>query len=304
MSERALKLLAVAVLGLGLIWLAVSFLPGGGGGPAGPSEALAAFFDGVTPESVSSLRIRSPEGSEEVGLSRESGEWKVNGFRADSGTVARFWEAIESAGVGDLVASNPANHARMGVSPDSAWRMDLELAEGTRSILVGSPGARYGTAFVRLPGEDQVYLLTGNLRSQATRTLDDWRNKRVASVDTTAVWQIEVERDEGGFALERADSLWVLEDGTNANSSSVRGMLGEMARLEATGFHEAGDSLTALEATVRALGQGGEVYLTLEIGSGEGDRWARAAGDSITYLLPSWRVSRILPNLEAVRGEG
>lgn len=304
MSERALKALAVAVVSLGLIWFAVSFLPGGGGGTAGPMGALATFFDGVTPESVSDLRIQGPEGSEEVGLRRESGEWRVNGFRADSGTVARFWEALQSAEVGDLVASNPGNHARMGVSADSAWRMDLELAGGPRSILVGSPGSRFGSAFVRLPDEDQVYLLTGNLRSQVTRTLDDWRNKRVASVDTTAVWRIEVERDEGGFLLERADSLWALEDGTDASLSSVRGILGEMARLDATGFHEEGDSLPPLEATIRAVGQGGEVYLTLEIGSGEGDRWARAAGDSITYRLPSWRVSRILPDLESVRGEG
>jgi hypothetical protein len=304
MSERALKALVVAVAGLGLIWLAVSFLPGGGGGPTGPSGTLATFFDGVTPEAVSNLRIQGPEGSEEVGLRREGGEWKVNGFRADSATVARFWEAIESAEVGDLVASNPANHARMGVSPDSAWRMELELAGGPRSILVGSPGSRYGTAFVRLPEEDQVYLLTGNLRSQVARPLDDWRNKRVASVDTTAVWRIEVEREEDGFSLERADSLWALGDGGDANPSSVRGILGEMARLDATGFHEEGDSLPSLEATVRAVGQGGEVYLTLEIGSGEGDRWARAEGDSIIYRLPSWRVSRILPDLESVRGEG
>ena len=126
--------------------------------------------------------------------------------------------------------------------------MELELAGGPRSILVGSPGSRYGTAFVRLPDEDEVYLLTGNLRSQVTRPLDDWRNKRVASVDTTAVWRIEVERDEGGFSLERADSLWVLEGGTNANLSSVRGILGEMARLDASGFHEEGDSLPAGKA--------------------------------------------------------
>jgi len=303
MSEKTLKILFIAVVGLGLLWLAVSFLPGGGGRSAGPSGALASFFEGVSPESVSSLVIRGPDG-EEVGLSRENGEWKVSGFRADSATMDRFWEAMESAEVGDLVASNPGNHPRMGVSPDSAWTMELGLAGGSRSILVGSPGSRYGTAFVRNPDEDQVYLLTGNLRSQVTRPLDEWRNKRVATVDTTGVWRIEVDRNEDGYSLERADSLWTLDDGTGADPTAVRGILGEMARLDANGFYEEGDSLPALEATIRALGQGGEIFLTLELGSGEGDRWARAEGDSIIYRLPSWRVSRILPDLEDVRGGG
>jgi hypothetical protein len=304
MSERALKLLMVAVVGFAILWLAVSFLPGGGGGSAEPSGAIATFFDEVTPESVSTLSILGPEGDPRIDFRRESGEWKVNGFRADSSTVSRFWESVAEAEVGDLVASNPTNHPRMGVSADRAWTMELGLAGGSRTLLVGNSGSRYGTAFVRLPGEDQVFLLTGNLRSQVTHSLDDWRNKRVASADTTAVWQIEVEKDEGGYTLERGDSLWTLAEGTDANMTSVRGILGEMARLDASGFYEESDSLPDLEATVRALDQEGEVRLTLEIGSGEGDRWVRAAGDSIIYRIPSWRASRILPDLETVTGGG
>ncbi|MGD2121152.1 MAG: DUF4340 domain-containing protein [Gemmatimonadota bacterium] len=304
MSERTLKLLLIAVVGLAVLWLGVSYFPGGGGGSAGPSEDMATLFDDVTPESVSRLSLRGPAGEEEIDLRRENGEWKVNGFRADSATVARFWEALKEAEVGDLVASNPANHPRMGVSADSAWTMELGLAGGSRSLLMGSSGARYGTSFVRLPDADQVYLLTGNLRSQVTRSLDDWRNKRVATVDTAGVWRIELERDEGGYTLERADSLWVLGDGAEANPTSVRGILGEIARLDATGFYEEGDSLPGLEATLRALDQAGGVRLILEVGSGEGDRWVRAAGDSITYQVASWRVSRLLPDLEAVTGGG
>jgi hypothetical protein len=88
MSERTLKVLAIAVVGLGLLWLVVSVLPGGGGSAA-PSGAIASFFDGVTPESVSELTFRNPEGDEEIRMLREAGEWTVNGYRADSATVRR-----------------------------------------------------------------------------------------------------------------------------------------------------------------------------------------------------------------------
>jgi len=302
MSDRALKALALAVVGLGLVWLIVSVLPGGRG--ADPSETMSAFFDDVTPESVTRIGIQGPEDGEGAEIFRENGEWKVNGFRADPTTLARIWEAVDNAEVRDLVASNPANHGRMGVSPDSAWKMELNLAGGTRSILVGGPGRQFGTAFARLPDEDQVYLLAGNLRSQVTRSLDEWRNKRVAAVDTAAVWRIQVELPEGLYSLARGDSLWVLGDGAEADPTAVRGMLGEMARLDATGFFQEGDSIPPLQGTIRAMDEGGEVLARLEVGAGEGDRWVRAAGDTILYRVASWRATRLLPDLEAVTGGG
>lgn len=304
MSERALKALLGTVAGLGLLWLLITFFPRGDGGAGEPSSALSGFFDGVTAEAVSALRFRSPEDGAEVVLRREGGEWKVNGFRADSANLARFWEALGNAVVGDLVATNPANHPRMGLRADSAWTMEVEAPSGSRSLLVGDPGARYGTAFIRLPGEDEVHLLTGNLRSVITRPLDAWRNKRVATVDTAAIWRIEVDREDEGFAIERSDSLWVMEEGGGSDAATVRGILGEMARLDAAGFYESGDSLSARAGAVRAIDQGGAVRLALEIGSGEGDRWVRAEGDSIIYRIASWRANRIFPDRETVAGGG
>jgi hypothetical protein len=303
MSERALKALLGTLVGLLILWVAVSFLPRGDGGPSGPSGELSAFFEGVTPEGVTAMRFIGP-GEERVELKRMEGSWHVNSFRADSGTVARFWEAVGQAEVGDLVASNPANHSRLGVAEDSAWTFEVELPAGSRSLLVGKGGSRYGTAYIRFPGQDAVHLLEGNVRSHLTRSLDDWRNKRVASVDTAAVWRVEVERDDGGFALERADTLWVLAGGGATNATTVRGVLGEMARLDASGFYEDSDSLPGLGGTVRALDQEGGTLLYLEVGGGDGDRWLRAEGDSIIYRLSSWRAGRLLPSAEDVEGEG
>jgi hypothetical protein len=223
--------------------------------------------------------------------------------------VARFWEAMDQAEVGDLVASNPENHRRMGVAPDSAWTMEIEISDVTRSILVGNPGSRYGTVYVRHPEEDGVHLMMSSLRSQVIRGVDEWRNKRLAAVDTSAVWRIEVERGATGFNLQRADTTWVLEEGAETNPNTTRALLGEMVRLDASGFHEPGDSLAALEATLTALSEAGDTLLFLEIGGGDGDRWLRVMGDSVTYKAASYRASRLLPGLEQLRrsslpGEG
>lgn len=304
MSEKGLKLLAVTVGVLCLVWVAVNFLPRGGGGGGASSGALSSFFLGVTPESVTSVRFKPPGDEGDVELTRTVGKWTVNGFSADSGSVARLWEGMADATVGDRVGSNPANHPRLGVSSDSAWTLQVETSEGTRSLLVGKSGSRYGTAYIRLPDENDVYLLEAGLRPLITRTLDDWRDKRVARVDTAAVQRIELNREGSNVVLERADTLWVLGDGGEADGTTVRSLLGEMARMDATGFYAPQDSLSSLGGSVRALDTAGDTLLFLEVGSGEGDRWARVEGDSIVYRIPSWRVSRILPEVVDLRGEG
>jgi hypothetical protein len=303
-SEKGLKLLAVTVGVLCLVWVAVNFLPRGGGGGRASSGALSGFFLGVTPESVTSVRFQAPGDEGDVELTRTAGRWTVNSFSADSGSVARFWEGMADATVGDRVGSNPANHPRLGVSSDSAWTLQVETSEGTRSVLVGKSGSRYGTAYIRLPDENDVYLLEAGLRPLITRTLDDWRDKRVARVDTAAVQRIELNREGSNVVLERADTLWVLEDGGEADGTTVRSLLGEMARMDATGFYAPQDSLSSLGGSVRALDTAGDTLFFLEVGSGEGDRWARVEGDSIVYRIPSWRVSRILPEVAGLRGEG
>jgi hypothetical protein len=306
MSAKGLKILLGTLAGLFVIWLAVSVIPGGGSGPEGASGDLATFFDGVSAEGVSVVRFSQAADADPVELRRTEGAWRVNGFRTDSGTVARFWEAVGEAEVGDLVSTNPANQVRMGVSGDSAMTLELETASGTMTLLVGKGGPGFGTAYVRLPDEDATHLLRGNLRPHLTRSLDDWRNKRVATVDTTGVQRIEVNGEGGAFAVERSDTLWVLEGGADADLPTVRGILGEMARLDATGFYGPADAdtLPALGGTVTAVGESGDTLFFAEVGSGEGDRWLRVPGDSVVYRIASWRAGRLMPELEKVRGEG
>jgi len=304
-SENGLKALVGIIAVLIVIWATVTYLPRGGGvGGAPPSEALAGFFQGVTPESVTSVQFREPGGGASVTLERGEGSWTVNGFRADSATVARFWEAVGEAKVADLVGSNPDNHPRLGVTADSAWTVEVHQAQGTRSLLVGKSGTRYGTAYVRLPDQAEVYLLEGGLRPTLTRALDDWRSKRIARVDTSAVQQIELDRGGARYTLQRADSTWVMADGSEADGTTVRDLLSELARMDASGFYGAQDSLPLLAGTLRALDRTGQPLFYMEIGSGEGDRWVRVEGDSILYRVASWRASRILPALGSSAGEG
>jgi hypothetical protein len=303
MSGRALKTLVLALAALCLIWVLLTLMPSGDGGQ-GPPPSVAELFHGANSESVREIRIDGGDREEPLLLDRVNGGWKVNGFRADSGSLARFWEALEGAEIGDLVATNPANHARLGLVPDSALTLRLELHSETRTVLVGKAGNRYGTVYVRLPDSDSAFLLEGNLRSLLTRSLSDWRNKRIATIDTARIERLELEMEGERITLVRADSIWTFSEGGEADSGTVRPILSELARLEAGGFAESEDSLSARGAALTALGQTGDTLAYLEIGSGEGERWIRARGDSVTYTIPAWRVDRLLPTFQESDSEG
>jgi hypothetical protein len=302
MTGKGLKVLAAALGVLVAAWLLVSLLQErGAGGARDPSPALAGFFSGVTPQGVEEIRLRGPGAAEPVVLRGSEGRWTVNGFAADSSAVAGFWSTVAGAAVGARVAANPDNHARLGVHADSAWALEVQLPGEVRTLLMGNPGTSYGTVYVRLPQEDAVHLMKGNLRADVTRDLDQWRDKLMAQVDTAVVWRMEVTRGNERFILERVDSLWTLDGEGGSDPLLIRNLLDELAFLQASGFHAPGDSLAAAGGTVTALGRAGDTLLFLEVGAGEGDRWARVAGDSVLYRLPSWRVGRLLPERETLR---
>lgn len=303
MSERALKRLVGALAVVFALWIVAYLITRGGGSIDAPSDVGAAF-DGLNETSVTMVRFIHP--SDTVELRREPDGWRVNGFRADSGSVARFFEAASAAEANDLVATNPANHERMGVAGDSANSVQIEIGGETRTVLVGNTGPRPATAYARMPDEDDVYLLEGGLRAHVVRNLDDWRNRRMVSIDTSLVSRIAVQRNDDDYAVVRGDSAWTFEDGSPVGERGVENLLQQFGgALVAAGFVADGDSLAALpqSGSTTAYSESGDVLAQVTIGSGSGELWAMAAGDSVRYRIATFRADLIAPPLERMLPE-
>ncbi|MEQ1856895.1 MAG: DUF4340 domain-containing protein [Longimicrobiales bacterium] len=304
MSARTLQRLLGALGAAAAIWLVV-FLAAD---RAAESEAdpviegpIVGFFDGVDESTLTAARFTRLGGT--VELSRVGEGWEVSGFRSDSGSVARFFVTLGESRVESLAATNPSNHARMGLSADSAARLELEVGGSTRTLLLGLDGPRAATVYARLPDEDAVYLIASGLRAYVFRQLDDWRNRRMLAIDTSLVRRIAVRRDGDAYELVRTDSAWTLANGSSADARVVQGVLTELAGgLVASRFFEPTDSigLMPLGGTTVAYGASGEPLATVTVGSGSGDRWGMVAGDSVRYRLPSFRVDAIAPTLGSV----
>jgi hypothetical protein len=300
-SERTLKQLVGAVVVVAVLWMITALLSGRGGAP-GATAALSRFFEGADEASLTAFRVVGPTDSVEI--RREGDRWTVNGHTPDSAQVARLWTELEGARVEGLVAANPANHARMGMTADSAHRVELVIGADTRTLLMGNAGSGYATAYVRLPDADEVYLLDGNLRPHVVRSLDDWRDKRIVAVDTSAVHTLAVRRDDDRYTLSRGDSAWTFADGGAPDAGGVDELLMELRDMRATGFLEPTDSLAGLDegASVIALGADGDTLVAVTMSVGTGDRWARAAGNPVLYRIASFRADRAAPTRERMSG--
>jgi hypothetical protein len=302
MSEKALKQLVGALAVVAVLWVMATLVSRAGDGSIAASGELAGFFDGASESSVEAARIL--RAGDSIRLSREGDAWTVNGFRADSGSVARFFQTLEGAEVGDLIATNPANHERMGVSADGASTLELVVGGSTRSLLFGNEGPRPSTLYARRPGADEVHLVEGALGNHLQRPLDDWRNRRMLVIDTSRVTRLAVQRDDDAYTLVRADSVWTFADGGAVRAPQVQSILSELGGgVVASRFVAEDDSLAALPegGSTVALSEGGDVLAEVRIGSGTGERWAMVAGDSVRYRLPSFRVDLIVPSLESVQ---
>ena len=263
---------------------------------------IATFFDGVNESSISAVRMAGE--AEDIELLPSGDSWTVNGWAIDSGSVTRFFDTLEEAQVGDLVATNAANHRRMGIATDNASQIELEVDGSSRMLLIGDQGPRFSTSYIRLPEADQVYLLESTLSTHMARNLDDWRNRKMIAIDTSRVDRIDVERDGDVFTLVRGDMAWAFEDGSPVNALQVGSLLQELSgSLIASRFVEEGDSIGNLPqaGSTVAYAEDGDVLAEVTIGSGENDRWATVTGDSVTYRLPQFRADLIAPRLESLR---
>jgi hypothetical protein len=307
MSDRELKTLGVILGAVVLLYLATLVLGrGDGGSEVDPESPMAALLESLSAEGLRAVELSGPTLDEPVRLERSGATWTANGHVADSANVARLLDALDGAELGDLASVNPSNHRRMGVAADSTAVMVLVADGGADTLFLGAPASGFGTVFARVPDDDRVYLIRGELRAPATRPLDQWRSRRVLTLDTAAVASLVLTRESDRMELVRTDSTWSL-DGVAAERSAVGQILGELVALQAQGFSE-------LEAppegppsrTVLAADASGAVLAHVRVwdpeAGGDGSVLVLADGEvtepGTVYTLATWRRDRLVPTRE------
>jgi hypothetical protein len=258
----------------------------------------------LSPAEVDGIEIVAP--AETLRLARTGADWTVNGHAADAEQVRKLLASLaDSVVTSELVARNPASHARLGV--DAAGRR-LVVRRGGDTLLdlvVGSSGAGFLSVYARLGGADEVYQVRGALGAQLARDAASWRDRRIAAVSADAVSRIAVRHGRAETVLVRVGEEWMVGDAP-ADTGAVRRLLGALADIRAVGFvsPEEADSLDFGRPDRRlvVLGAGADTLLDLLVDSTEAGFRVRAAPRPEVFQLDFWRVNELIPPPEALRG--
>lgn len=272
---------------------------------------------------LSAIRMDRPDG-DTLRIERQGDGWLANGYPADDSLVVATLRALTTLPPLRLIARNAASHGRMGLLADSAVRVRFNgPSVGLDSVVLVGGSGRQGR-FVRLADADRVYVGPSDVLDPLVGTDADWRDFRIARVDTATLARVVVRRGgrvatvaeravaveapvaEGAPRIVRAGP-WTVA-GETADTAVMRLYVGALGDLEATGFPA--DSFAAAAdfeqpaATVELYGAenendgrtaagGGEPDLTLLFSTGldHPDVLVRRSDSPIVYAIDRARAN-------------
>lgn len=294
MTPRNLRLLAVALGVLLLLWGAVAVASRGG---RDAEQRLR--LPRITTADVDTVTIAGPRDT--VVLARAGTAWRVNGHRTDPQAIEELVTALgDTAAAGDLVAESASSYARLGMDSASARHVRV-VAHGKTvlDIVTGKPGVVYGTGYLRTGAAPAAYLVRSSLPRIAERGVDGWRDKRIGAVAADSVAKVEVQRGAKRYTLARAGARWTLTPGGATDSLAVQNFLRALADIRAAGFATPGQAdsvkFSPPMRRLRVLGRDGTPRVSLVFDSTAAGLWARADSGGTVWRLEGWGVDQLTP---------
>jgi len=202
-----------------------------------PSQAAAAPLLGtVQAADVSSLTIQDTNGTS-VELTKKNGAWVLpqsDDYAASDDKVNAFVGKLIAVKSDPLVTRTAGSHKRLQVADDAYVRkIDLKLADGTsRTLFLGSASGTSAT-YIRLSGQDEVYLARGLNSFEAAIDDASWIDPTYLSVPQDKILSATLENAQGKWQFTKnAQNQWAMQgaaDNSKFNPDSVVTLLARLS---------------------------------------------------------------------------
>ena len=301
MQGRQVLLVFVILAAIAVAGLAGRFIL------AGSDELTLEGLLPIAPEVVDEVTLEG--GGELTTLRRQNDQWLLVGERAEPAFAQRlavFWRTVNLTPGAQLVARNPANHARMGVDDDRGVRVSFYLDDALQEELVFSPvwSEDAQLCYVRRPRGNEVYGVPCGYPQIFNPSPYSWRDPIIAQLPRDALDALTFTYPDDAFVLRRSGPGWIVEaDGQQFTSDplQVETMLQIVSFVVALDFVEddrAADidfgspdaQLTA--STVAGSELGGVTLLFLK--AGENVYYVKREGADAVYIVDAATVDTLL----------
>lgn len=202
-----------------------------------PSQTQAAPLLGdVKVADVVGLTIQEKTGAS-VELAKKDTGWVVpqgGDYAASGDKITAFIGKLIGLQSDPLVTRTAASHQRLQVADDNYVRkIDLKTADGrTQTLFLGTAS---GGTYVRLGGQDNVYLAHGLNSFEAASDVASWINPTYFSVPQDKIVAATIENAQGHWQLTKnAQNQWVMPGVTDKGTfdpASATSLLGRLSAL-------------------------------------------------------------------------
>jgi hypothetical protein len=264
MSRGTLILLAAA-LGLGLfVWLVE--IPSEQ--KRVESETAEKKLVDFKESDVQAVTLHSPAGDIEV--ARDSaGTWvilKPRKLTADQQAVEELLRTLQLAKISRVVDESGTDLQSYGLASPSLT-ISVRLVSGTQTLRLGDPGPLSSSLYVLRENSPKVLLTTLSGRDLLSKSVQDFRRKRVVQFDRDRVTRLKVTTSGKPVVLYREGqgekSVWTIKSPveTAADQPEVRSLLFALEDLKALSFL---DDPKDRQAKLAALGKPFAAFLIHE----------------------------------------
>ncbi|MFH0800060.1 MAG: DUF4340 domain-containing protein, partial [Pseudomonadota bacterium] len=205
---------------------------------------------------------------------------------------------------GVLVSENPEKQALYQASDVLGLKVRALGAEGKPivDVVIGKSGPDFESTYVRKAGEGRVYLVRRALVGMFSSRADDWREKKLWTIDPKTVSGVEVSSPKGSWRMTKAEGgEWglALPAGGAFDAAAAGALAGKLSGLRAQGFaDDADEKIAGLEtpSLTLAVSYGADKSVKLFVGkemaeAGKKDEksrryYAKLEGSGQIYLIP------------------
>ena len=143
-------------------------------------------------------------------LKQVDSKWQVNGFPADASHVKEVTDAFDSVQITSRASTNPDHQASFEV--DSKKGVTLTLYHGDQQVQQAIIGKTAGgnSVYMRLPDQNDVYVMDGLDRYLLSDDITVWRDHAVADFASDHIRQIAYAATVDNWKLIQDKDGWTL----------------------------------------------------------------------------------------------
>lgn len=194
-------------------------------------------------DKVDAITIKNSEGKIELRRG-EGGQWSLTEpvkDRADTLAISQLFTTAESlhhdAVIGNEKKGAERDELKEYGLTNSETKLKLAGKERTFELLIGKDAAVEGKVYVKVGGENPVYVVGKDLKDQISKKVDDFRDRKLTDVNTARVNKVTIKSAAGEIELEKKDLHWSLMKPLRARGDDAR--IGDLVSQAATARIEA-----------------------------------------------------------------